>query len=301
MDHREPMDTTHAIRSAPADEDRLEDRTTRTAHPAIVPDRPDPKIPSALFQETVLTVRHWTDRLFSFTSTRDTSFRFQSGQFTMIGLLIEGRPLLRAYSMASSQYDTSLEFFSIKVADGPLTSRLQHLVPGDAILVGRKPSGTLLTQNLLPGRRLYLLATGTGLAPFMSIVRDPDVYERFERIVLVHGCRRREDLAYRDLITRSLPRDEWLGEAVRRKLLYYPTVTREPFVHQGRIPHLLQTGQLAADLGLPDFGLEHDRAMLCGSPAMLADTRALLLERGWCEGSMSRPGHFVIERAFVDR
>jgi ferredoxin--NADP+ reductase len=256
---------------------------------------------SNVFDAEVLSVRHWTDRLFSFTATRDPSFRFQSGQFTMIGLMVDGRPLLRAYSMVSSHYEPTLEFLSIKVADGPLTSRLQHVRVGDTVLVGRKASGTLLAQNLLPGRALYLLSTGTGIAPFMSVIRDPDVYEQFEKVVLVHGCRLVSELAYDELISRDLPKDPFFGEQVGKQLLYYPTITREPFRHQGRIPALLETGRLCHDLGLPALDREHDRVMICGSPQMLADTRAVLDKLHYTEGNMSRPGHYVIERAFVDK
>jgi len=209
--------------------------------------------------------------------------------------------LLRAYSMVSPHYEETLEFLSIKVQDGPLTSRLQHIRPGDSIVVGRKASGTLLTQNLLPGKTLYLLGTGTGLAPFMSVARDPDVYEQFEKVVLVHGCRQVSELAYADLITTELPRSEWLGEQVARQLIYYPTVTRESFRHQGRIPNLIETGRLAHEIGLPPVNPAHDRFMLCGSPAMLKDTRTLLDKLGLSEGNMSHPGHYVIERAFVDK
>lgn len=253
-----------------------------------------------LFQAEVLQVRHWTERLFSFTCTRDSGFRFLSGQFTMIGLPVDGKPLLRAYSMASSPFESQLEFLSIKVPNGPLTSLLQHVEPGSAVLIGRKATGTLLLQNLLPGRTLYLLATGTGLAPFMSLIRDPELYDRFSRVVLVHGCRRVAELAYRDLIMTGLRDDPWLGEDVRSKLIYYPTITREKFVHQGRIPKLLESGKLASDLTLPEPQAQHDRFMLCGSPAMLRDTRAVLEKMGLTEGSMSQPGHYVIERAFVD-
>jgi ferredoxin--NADP+ reductase len=256
---------------------------------------------ASLFDATVLTVRHWTDRLFSFTTTREPSFRFVSGQFAMIGLMVDGRPLLRAYSMASSEYEPTLEFLSIKVQDGPLTSRLQHIRPGDTLLVGRKASGTLLLQNLLRGRNLYLLSSGTGLAPFMGIVRSPEVYEQFEKVVLVHGCRLVSELAYDDLIRRELPRHPLLGEQIAKQLLYYPTVTREPFRHEGRIPALLETGRLCHDIGLPAIDAKHDRFMLCGSPAMLVDTRAVLQKFGLAEGNMSRPGHFVVERAFVDK
>ena len=256
---------------------------------------------SNLFDAKVLSVHHWTDRLFSFTTTRDPGFRYQSGQFTMIGLEVDGRPLLRAYSMVSPHYEDTLEFLSIKVPDGPLTSRLQHVQPGDTVLVGRKASGTLLLQNLLPGSTLWLLSTGTGLAPFMSVIRDPDVYEKFQRVVLVHGCRQVAELAYGDFIANELPRNEFFGEQVRGQLLYYPTVTREAFKHQGRIPTLLETGKLTRDLGLPAISPENDRFMLCGSPEMLKDTRALFEKMGLQEGNMSHPGHYVIERAFVDK
>ncbi|HEX7390065.1 MAG TPA: ferredoxin--NADP reductase, partial [Acidiphilium sp.] len=178
---------------------------------------------SACNTETVLDVRRWTDRLFSLTVTRDPAFRFLAGQFTMIGLDIEGRKLLRAYSMASATYADHLEFFSINVPDGPLTSRLRHVKPGDPILVGRKPTGTLLADNMQPGQRLYLLGTGTGLAPFMSIIREPDIYDRFDRIILIHGCRHAAELAYEDYITKILPNDDFIGEQVRKQLLYYPT------------------------------------------------------------------------------
>ena len=253
------------------------------------------------YEAEVLSVHHWTDRLFSFTATREDGLRFRSGQFVMIGLPVDARPLMRAYSIASSPYEPHLEFLSIKVPGGPLTSRLQHVRPGDRLLVGRKPTGTLLTQNLLPGRTLYLLASGTGLAPFMSIVRDLDTYERFERIVLVHGCRLVSELAYDDYLRERLPRDEYLGEQVARQLLYYPAVTREPHVHHGRIPALLASGRLTADLGLPAIDPARDRCMVCGSPAMLADTRTLLERLGFDEGSMARQGRYVVERAFVER
>ncbi|WP_142848898.1 ferredoxin--NADP reductase [Telmatospirillum sp. J64-1] len=256
---------------------------------------------SNLREERVLSVHHWTDTLFSFTATRDPSFRFQNGQFAMIGLQVEDRPIMRAYSMVSANYEETLEFFSIKVPNGPLTSRLQHLKEGDTILVGRKATGTLVQDSLLPGRTLYLLSTGTGLAPFMSIIKDPDVYERFERIVLTHTCRYVSELAYSDFITKELPNNEFFGDAVKEKLVYYPTVTREDFRNQGRITDLISNGKIFQDLGLPELDREHDRVMLCGSPAMLADTRALLEEKGFEEGSHNKPGHFVIEKAFVEQ
>jgi ferredoxin--NADP+ reductase len=256
---------------------------------------------STLNQERVLSVRHWTDSLFSFTATRDPSFRFLNGQFTMVGIEVEGRPLLRAYSLASANYEETLEFFSIKVPDGPLTSRLQHLREGDTIYVGRKATGTLIQDNLLPGKRLYLLSTGTGLAPFASIIKDPEIYERFENVILVHGCRQVAELAYGEMIVQDLPNNEFFGDVVREKLIYYPTVTREPFHNRGRITDLITSGTLFEDTGMPPLDVESDRAMLCGSPAMLAELREMLVERGFVEGSHSEPGHFVIEKAFVER
>jgi ferredoxin--NADP+ reductase len=250
-------------------------------------------------EETVLSVRHWTDTLFSFTTTRSTTFRFVNGQFTMIGLAIDGKPLLRAYSMVSTNYSEELEFLSIKVPDGPLTSRLQHIEPGDRILVGKKPTGTLVLDNLLPGRNLYLLSTGTGLAPFMSIIRDPETYEKCEKVVLVHGCRRIAELAY-DKEIADLPNHEYLGELIGGNLIYYPTVTREPFRHQGRVTELIASGRLFADIGLPDLNPEQDRAMICGSPDMLADLKIMLEERGFVEGSSGKPASYVIEKAFVE-
>ena len=256
---------------------------------------------SNLMHETVTGVRHWTPSLFSFTATRDPSFRFLSGQFTMIGLEVDGKPLLRAYSMASAHYDEQLEFFSIKAPNGPLTSRLQHMQVGDTVLVGRKPVGTLVQDSLTPGRTLFLLGTGTGLAPFASIIRDPDVYDRFEKIVLVHGCREVAELAYGEEIVSALPQNELLADLVRDKLLYYPTVTREPFRNRGRITTLLQTDKLTSDLGLPPIQPGDDRMMLCGSPAFLADMVALLEGAGFTEGSHSAPGEYVIEKAFVEK
>lgn len=256
---------------------------------------------SNLNVERVLKVRHWTDTLFSFVTTRDPGFRFLNGQFTMIGLQLDGKPLLRAYSMASANYEETLEFFSIKVANGPLTSRLQHLAEGDSVLVGRKPTGTLILDNLLPGKHLYLLGTGTGLAPFMSLIKDPEVYERFERVVLVHGCRKVAELAYMDTICDHLPNDPHIGAEVAAKLTYYPTVTREPFENRGRITDLIESGKLFADTALPPLNPERDRIMLCGSPHMLSDLQALLTARDFSEGNHSKPGHFVVEKAFVER
>jgi ferredoxin--NADP+ reductase len=256
---------------------------------------------SPFHQERVLSVRHWTDRLFSFRTTRTPSFRFRSGQFVMMGLEGGGKPLLRAYSLASAHYDDELEFFSIKVPDGPLTSRLQHLKEGDEVLIGRKPTGTLIVDNLKPGRTLFLLGTGTGLAPFLSIVRDPEAYERFERIVVAHGVRWIKDLAYGDFLANDLPRDEFVGDLAREKLIYYPTVTREPFRNQGRLSLALTTGKLTETPGAPPVDAAQDRFMLCGSPAMLADLRAILDARGFEEGNHGEPGDYVIEKAFVDK
>ena len=256
---------------------------------------------SAFHEERVLTVHHWTDRLFSFTTTRDPALRFSNGHFTMIGLKVNDKPLLRAYSIVSPNYEEHLEFLSIKVPDGPLTSRLQHIQPGDKVIVGHKPTGTLLIDYLLPGKRLYLLATGTGLAPFMSIIRDPATYERFEQVVLVHGCRLVGELAYREYITQELPRHEFLGELVRQQLHYYPTVTRQDFPTQGRIPELIESGRMARDLGLPELEPRLDRVMLCGSPEMLKSIKAVLEARGFEEGNTTTPGDFVVERAFVEQ
>lgn len=256
---------------------------------------------SAFNEERVLSVHHWTDRLFSFKTTRETSLRFSNGHFIMIGLRINGKPLLRAYSVASANYEEHLEFLSIKVEAGPLTSHLQHIKVGDSILVGRKPTGTLLVDYTLPGKRLYLLATGTGLAPYMSIIRDPETYEKFEKVILIHGVREVSELAYHDQIVNELPQHEFLGEMISNQLLYYPTVTREPFRNTGRITDLIQTGKLFSDLNLPNFDPAHDRVMLCGSPEMLNELKQMLEDRNFNEGNTSTPGDFVIERAFVEK
>lgn len=255
---------------------------------------------SAFLEETVLTVHHWTDRLFSFTTTRDPGLRFSNGHFTMIGLRVEDKPLLRAYSIVSANYEEQLEFLSIKVPDGSLTSRLQHIQPGDKIVVGRKPTGTLLIDYLLPGKRLYLLGSGTGLAPFLSVARDPDTYERFEKVILAHGVRQVAELCYHDYLTKVLPKHEALGEYVTNQMLYYPTVTREDFANQGRITTVMDNGQLTRDLGLPELDPAHDRIMICGSPGLNKDMRAILDAKGFHEGSTTTPGDYVVERAFVE-
>lgn len=252
-------------------------------------------------EERVLTVHHWTDRLFSFTTTRDTALRFSNGHFTMIGLRVDGKPLLRAYSIASANYEEHLEFLSIKVPDGPLTSRLQNIQVGDTIVVGKKPTGTLLIDYLLPAKRLYLISTGTGLAPFLSVIRDPETYEKFQEVILIHGVRQVGELAYYDYLTKELPQHEILGEMVSKQLKYYPTVTREPFRNQGRTPDLIESGKLFTDLGVPPLNPLEDRVMLCGSPEMLASLKHLLEKRDFEEGSTTRPGDFVIERAFVEK
>ncbi|WP_151633928.1 ferredoxin--NADP reductase [Noviherbaspirillum aerium] len=256
---------------------------------------------SALQEEEVLSVHHWTDSLFTFTTTRDASLRFSNGHFTMIGLRVDGKPLLRAYSIVSANYEDHLEFLSIKVPDGPLTSRLQHIKVGDKIVVGRKPTGTLVIDYLLPGKRLYLLSTGTGLAPFMSIIRDPEAYEKYEQIILVHGVRTVDELAYYDLLVEHLPNHEFLGDLVTSKLRYYPTVTREQYRNMGRITDLISSGKLFADLNVPQLNPAEDRVMICGSPAMLRDLKSILEDRQFMEGNTSTPGHFVIERAFAEQ
>jgi ferredoxin/flavodoxin---NADP+ reductase len=257
---------------------------------------------SAFITETVLDVRHWTENYFSFTTTRDDGFRFENGQFVMIGLEVNGKPLMRAYSIASANWEEQLEFFSIKVANGPLTSRLQHIKPGDTVYLSRKPTGTLLLSDLLPGKTLYLLSTGTGLAPFLSTIKDPETYERFEHVVLTHGVRNAQDLAYADYVQKELPHHEFLGEEIARKLHYYPVVSREPFKHEGRVTDLMDNGQMMRDLGLPELNPETDRAMICGSPQMLADFRKILDSRGFSAAPrIGTPGHYVFERAFVEK
>jgi len=267
---------------------------------------------SAFGTETVLDVRHWTDDYFSFTTTRDDGFRFENGQFVMIGLQVEQpdgshKPLLRAYSIASANWEEQLEFFSIKVPNGPLTSRLKSIRPGDQVLVGRKPTGTLLIHDLHAGRNLYLLGTGTGLAPWLAVIKDPETYERFDNVILTHGVRSAQDLAYRDYFVNELPRHEFLGEQIAAKLKYYPAVTREAFEfdgrdQRGRLTDLFDSGRMMEHLGLPALDAEHDRAMICGSPQMLADFRDILDRRGFTAAPrIGTPGQYVFERAFVEK
>ncbi|HSW14942.1 MAG TPA: ferredoxin--NADP reductase [Solimonas sp.] len=256
---------------------------------------------AAFAPERVLSVHHWNDALFSFKTTRDPALRFRNGQFVMIGLEVNGRPLMRAYSIASANYEDHLEFFSIKVQNGPLTSRLQHLKEGDELLVSRKPTGTLVLDDLKPGKHLYYFSTGTGLAPFMCLIKDPDAYERFDKIVLIHGVRNVNDLAYQHYIE-GLPQDEILGDLVRDKLIYYPLVTRESFRNQGRLTDVIRNGKMAADLGLPDLNPATDRVMICGSPQMLKDSCEILDTRGFqISPHIGTPGDYVIERAFVEK
>ena len=257
---------------------------------------------AAFNQETVTHVHHWNDTLFSFKTTRDPALRFASGHFVMIGLEVNGKPLMRAYSVASAHYEEHLEFLSIKVQDGPLTSRLQHLKVGDKLLVSRKAVGTLVVDDLKPAMNLYLFGTGTGLAPFMSIIQDPYTYEKFDKVVLVHGVRYKSELAYHDFIKDDLPDHELLGDLVRDKLIYYPLVTREEFRNQGRLTDQIENGQMAETIGLPPLNAATDRAMMCGSPSMLADLCKILDARGFhISPSQGEPGDYVVERAFVEK
>ena len=257
-------------------------------------------LPKSVTEEDVLAVRHWTDELFSFRLTRPAAFRFRSGEFVMLGLMVDGKPLLRAYSIASPSWDDGLDFFSIKVQDGPLTSRLQHLQPGDRVLLGKKPTGTLVLDALKPGKRLYMLSTGTGIAPFASLIREPEAYEKFDQIVLTHTCRNVADLAYGAELVDSLVEDPLIGEMVGPKLTYYASTTREDFVHKGRITDLIESGKLFTDLDVPAFDPAVDRVMICGSMAMLQDTKKLVASFGFTEGSNANPGDFVVEKAFAD-
>lgn len=254
---------------------------------------------SAFHEERVLTVHHWTDRLFSFTTTRDPALRFSNGHFTMIGLKVDGKPLLRAYSIVSANYEEHLEFLSIKVPDGPLTSKLQHIRPGDQIILRPKPVGTLVHDALLPGKNVWFLATGTGIAPFASLMRDPETYEKFDRVIMMHTCRTVAELEYGRQLVESLKDDPLIGEMVEGKLLYYPTTTREDFHHRGRITDNLTSGKVFADLGIEPMDPSRDRAMVCGSLAFNKDVMAVLEGFGLREGANSEPREFVVEKAFV--
>lgn len=274
-----------------------------TSAPEAAPNAPaaKKKAGGAFNRETVLEVQHYTDRLFRFRTTRDPHFRFINGQFAMIGLEVDGKPLLRAYSMASANYEEDLEFFSIKVPNGPLTSRLQHLKVGDQVLVGRKPTGTLVQSSLLPGKRLYMFSTGTGIAPFSSIIKDPEVYDLYDHLILIHGCRDIAELQYGFDIVKAAKENEFFGEIVAPKLIHYPLVTREPYVHMGRSTDLILNGKLAEDLGLPQLNPEEDRVMMCGNPGLLKDLVKILNDNGFREGSGGDPATYVIEKAFVEQ
>jgi len=251
--------------------------------------------------EHVTEVHHWSPKLFSFRTTRSPSLRFENGQFLMIGLEIGGRRVVRAYSIASANYAEQLEFYSIIVPQGPLTSRLQAVQPGTPILVSTKPTGTLVLRDLKPGKRLFLLATGTGVAPFASLIRDPEVYERFTQVILVRGGRTREDLAYGDDVLRRLRADPYLGEMARMQLLDYPSLTREAFARVGRITRFLAAGILCTELGLAPLDASHDRVMICGNVRMIAEARALLDRLGFeVSAGIGDPGDYVFERAFVE-
>ena len=257
---------------------------------------------TSITTERVLEVRHWTDSQFTFRTTRDSALRFENGQFLMLGMNVEERPLLRAYSIASANYEEHLEFLSIKVADGPLTSQLQKIRSGDQVLISRKPTGSLLLHDLRHGKHLYLLCTGTGVAPFMSIIKDPEVYERFERVILVHGVRWAKETDVVRKFIEDVRQHEILGALVRERVVYYPTITREPHVNRGRLTNIIESGKLSRDLGLPDLDRRDDRVMVCGSPAMLSDTCKLLNSQNFqISEHIGEAGDYVIERAFVQR
>ncbi len=272
---------------------------THLAQPAEL-GRDHPATGALADAQTVTSVTHWTDRLFSFRITRPASLRFRSGEFVMIGLPGDnGKPILRAYSIASPVWDEELEFYSIKVPNGPLTSRLANIRVGDAIILRPKPTGTLVLDALIPGKRLYLLATGTGIAPFASLLRDPETYEKFDQVVLTHTCRERTDLAYGEELMERIARDPLVGEASAGRLTYYPTTTQEPSRNTGRITERIASGKLFEDLGVPAWSAQGDRVMICGSMGFNLDVKALAQTAGLEEGSNARPGTFVLEKAFV--
>ncbi|SMC68156.1 ferredoxin--NADP reductase [Rhizobium sp. RU36D] len=278
--------------NAPAKTDVLEANASAAPAPAAV-------VPDGVYAETVLSVTHYTDHLFRFRMTRPAGFRFRSGEFAMIGLMVEGKPIYRAYSIASPAWDEELEFFSIKVPNGPLTQHLQRIQPGDQVLMRKKPTGTLVLDALTPGKRLYMFSTGTGIAPFASLIRDPETYEKFEEVILTHTCREVAELKYGFDLIEEIRNDEMLSEIVGDKLKHYATVTREDYPFQGRITDLLENGKIFTDLGVPPLDPAVDRGMICGSAAMLKDTKAQLEKAGLTEGANNKPAEFVIERAFV--
>lgn len=256
-------------------------------------------IPAGVFAQTVTSLDHYSDRLFRFRITRPASFRFRSGEFVMIGLPNAEKPVFRAYSIASPAWDDEIEFYSIKVPDGPLTEHLQKIKVGDTVLMRKKPTGTLVNDALLPGKRVYMFATGTGIAPFASLIRDPDTYEKFEQVILCHTCRDLAELTYGSDLVAALKDDPLIGEMTAERLTHYKTLTREAYPFQGRQTDLMRSGKLFDDLGLPPISPDTDRGMICGSMDMLNDTKAVLESFGLEEGSNSKPGRFVVERAFV--
>ncbi|MBD1546743.1 ferredoxin--NADP reductase [Roseibium aggregatum] len=267
----------------------------------ILAGKPSPfAVPTGCYALTVQELQHYTDSLFRFRVTRPMQFRFRSGEFVMIGLPNAEKPVFRAYSVASPSWDEELEFFSIKVPDGPLTEHLQKIQPGDTVLMRKKATGTLVNDALLPGKRVWMFSTGTGIAPFASLIRDPETYDKFDQVILTHGCRTVPELKYGEDLVASLRDDPLVGDLVRDKLIHYTTVTREDFVRKGRLTDLIVSGKLFDDLGLPRMGPEEDRAMICGSMAMLKDTKELCLSHGLEEGANNKPAQFVVERAFVD-
>ncbi|MEM9228082.1 MAG: ferredoxin--NADP reductase [Pseudomonadota bacterium] len=264
----------------------------QTAAPAAAPVLPD--------AQTVTEVRHWTDRAFSFRLTRPASLRFRSGEFVMIGLPGEtGKPLLRAYSIASPSWDDTLEFYSIKVPDGPLTSRLQKISVGDQVILRPKPVGTLVVDALLPGQRLYMIATGTGIAPFASLLRDPEVYEKFDQVIVTHTCGKVAELAYGRTLIQGLAKDPLIGDVAERKVRYLPTTTQDDSPHMGRVTEWISSGRLFAHFGVPGWDAATDRVMICGSLGLNTDVKALAEAAGLTEGANSKPGEFVLEKAFV--
>lgn len=256
-------------------------------------------IPANSFAETVTAVKHYTDSLFMFRITRPASFRFRSGEFVMIGMMVDGEPIFRAYSIASPAWGDELEFYSIKVPEGPLTSRLQKIEVGDKILMKTKPTGTLVNDALVPGKRLYMFSTGTGIAPFASIIRDPESYEKFEQLILTHTCRDAADLEYGNELVAAAKNDPLIGELAQKQLTHYTSLTRQSYQHFGRITDLIDSGKLFEDLENPRLNSDEDRVMICGSMAMIKDTRALVEVAGLTEGANNRPAEFVVERAFV--
>ena len=257
-------------------------------------------IPTGVFAETVTSVQHYTDRLFKFRITRPASFRFRSGEFVMIGLPNAEKPVYRAYSIASPSWDEEIEFFSIKVPDGPLTEHLQQIKVGDTILMRKKPTGTLVNDALLPGKRLYMFSTGTGIAPFASLIRDPDTYEKFDEVILTHTCREVSELEYGQRLVKNCLQDPLVGEFAKGRLRLFNSVTRDDYPTKGRITDLMATGELFEHLGVPKINPDEDRGMICGSMAMLNDTKSMLESFGLVEGANSKPATFVVERAFVD-